>query len=62
MHEKLWQTVDGYPVADQTREEVKTEKDGMALAAMSLTLDDTAIIHVRSCITTKCMWKCLRKA
>lgn len=34
----------------------------MALAAMSLTLDDTAKVHVRSCITAKCMWKCLRKA
>lgn len=37
MHERLWHAVTGYPEGDATREEV--EKDGMALAAMSLTLD-----------------------
>lgn len=62
MHERLWHAVIGYPEEDATRKEVKTEKDGMALAAMSLTLDDTAIVHVRTCITARCMWECLRQA
>ncbi|KAL4719521.1 hypothetical protein ACJJTC_012620 [Scirpophaga incertulas] len=51
IHEDLSKSVEGYPVSDITTEDMRTAKDQKALAKISLTLDGSAITHVRGGVT-----------
>lgn len=61
VHEDLWKSIAGYPTGDTTSEEVKFSRDQKALAKICLTLDGSAITHVRTAKTAKEAWDALAK-
>ncbi|KOB66963.1 Uncharacterized protein OBRU01_20494 [Operophtera brumata] len=48
IHEDLWSTIDGYNEGDTTSEQVKSRNDKRALAKICLTVDGSAMTHIRS--------------
>lgn len=62
MHEKLWETICGYPDGDQTSKETRTRNDQLALAKICMTLNGPAITHVRKCKSASEAWQALAAA
>lgn len=62
IHEDLWCTINGYDEGDATSEQVKSRNDKRALAKICLTVDGSAITHVRSAKSALEAWKALQDA
>lgn len=62
MHEELWETIDGYLQGDPTPVDIRNRNDKRALAKICLTLDGSAITHVRCVHTALEAWTNLQKA
>lgn len=62
MHEDLWESIDGYSAGDSTPDPVKVRKDRKALNKICLTLEGSAVTHVRMAKTAAEAWKALQNA
>ncbi|KOB59525.1 putative retrovirus-related pol polyprotein from transposon tnt [Operophtera brumata] len=62
IHEDLWSTIDGYNEGDTTSEQVKSRNDKRALAKICLTVDGSAMTHIRSAKSALEAWNALQDA
>lgn len=62
MHQDLISCIEGYPKGDATSSAVKVSKERKAFSSICLTLDGSAITHVRKAVTAKEVWEALKAA
>ncbi|KOB66601.1 Uncharacterized protein OBRU01_14307 [Operophtera brumata] len=62
LHEELWSSIAGYESSDKTSLEDRLRHDQKALSKTCLTVDGSAISHVRTAKTAKETWNAIQKA
>ncbi|KAH9641407.1 hypothetical protein HF086_011436 [Spodoptera exigua] len=62
MHEELWEAISGYPTGMNVSNVTKIRSDQKALTKICLTLESSAITHVRSATTAAEAWNALQNA